>query len=78
MVRVSEEVLVGQVVPGIPPREALVADGEAVRGEEVAHYEVLVGDLIVADHAQTRNLLGGEPGQIAYHAGTPITLRRSR
>ena len=73
MNHVSEEVLVGQVGPGIPLREALVADGEAVRVEEVAHHEVLVGDLIVADPTQARSLPGGESGQIAYHAELPIS-----
>ncbi len=61
MIHVSEEVLVGQVGPGIPLREALVADGEAVRVEEVAHHEVLVGDLIVTDHTQASSLPRGTP-----------------
>ena len=52
------EVLFGEVISGVAPREALVADGQGERGEEVADDVVLVVNLAFAHYAQP----GAVPG----------------
>ena len=62
------EVLFGEVVPGVAPREALVADGKGERGEEVADDVVLVVCLILAHHARPGGVPGWVAGPLAYRS----------
>ena len=62
------EVLFDEVVPGVAPREALVADGKGERGEEVADDVVLVVCLILAHHARPGGVPGWVAGRLAYRS----------
>ena len=71
-VHVVEEVRFGELVPGVSPREAPVADGQRQRRQQVPDDVMLVGHLTLAHHTQPRRLLGEGSGRAAYHHAATV------